>query len=121
MNPLTSSDVVAVAMLFNPSDNSLSGSIVLPLYYTGLSGRVTISVDEGTPKASTISRDFSVSIAIDFEPRSIHTVVIRNKPTMLKSFSIAKDVGAPVESLAEARAVLGVISDTVELEASPFH
>jgi len=69
---------VAVGSLFNPMDTALSGvTIVLPLYYTGLTDTALLSVDGGPPQSVTLARDYSVTITLPvMERRSIHTVVL---------------------------------------------
>ena len=67
---------VGVAVLFNPTDAPLNVTVVLPLYYTGLSETAQVSIDEAPFKSHPVPRDYGLPLKVAFAPRSIHTVVL---------------------------------------------
>ena len=71
---------VGVAMLFNPTDQQLSLTIALPLYYTGLTTSALVSVDGDALITMQLQRDYSIWIKMVMPPKSIHTVVINAPP-----------------------------------------
>eukprot|EP00746_Dinoflagellata_sp_MGD_P020930 gnl/MRDRNA2_/MRDRNA2_14879_c0_seq1.p1 gnl/MRDRNA2_/MRDRNA2_14879_c0~~gnl/MRDRNA2_/MRDRNA2_14879_c0_seq1.p1 ORF type:complete len:566 (-),score=92.93 gnl/MRDRNA2_/MRDRNA2_14879_c0_seq1:71-1666(-) len=70
---------VGVAMIFNPTDTTLSEEIFLNMYYTGLDETVLVSVDSGPQTSVKIGRDYGVSIPLKMAATTIHTIVF-NRP-----------------------------------------
>ena len=67
---------VGVALIFNPTDFSLNVSIALPLYYTGLTDKVLLSVNDGPFDSYVLDRGYNALMSLSMPPRSIHTVVV---------------------------------------------
>eukprot|EP00048_Salpingoeca_helianthica_P016197 m.230956 g.230956 ORF g.230956 m.230956 type:complete len:742 (-) comp18202_c0_seq1:20-2245(-) len=67
---------VGAAMLFNPTDVQIRGTVSLPLYYTGLTDSALVSVNEGPASSIALDRSHHITLALTMPPRSIHTVVI---------------------------------------------
>lgn len=70
---------VAVAMIFNPTSNTIATTIWLPLYYTGLTSSAQIVVDEdagGKPTTVSLDRNFGAAVSITMAPSSIHTIAV---------------------------------------------
>ena len=65
---------VGVAVVFNPTD--LVEVIAFPLYYTGVSGlSVLVSMNEGTPAAHTVERDYYLLLKVTISPNNMTTLV----------------------------------------------
>ena len=71
---------VGVAMLFNPTASTISVTIAVPVYYTGLSISALVSVDDGEAKVMAVERDYSVRLQLEMAPGSIHTAVLARPP-----------------------------------------
>lgn len=82
---------VGIAMIFNPTNNHLNEeSVILPLYYTGLTDQVmieinTIGINNNNISSSSslpiyfveeLERDFSVMVSLNMAPKSIHTIIL---------------------------------------------
>lgn len=68
---------IGFAMLFNPTDASLTESIYLPLYYCGADDKVLVSINDGPTAAMAVARDYSVVLPnLAMPPRSIFRVAI---------------------------------------------
>lgn len=72
------SDTVAgLAMFYNPSLTAQNATFDLDMYYTGETGSVTVSVEEGAPTTMTLARDYSITLAVSLGPREVTYAVIR--------------------------------------------
>jgi hypothetical protein len=77
---------VGLVMIFNPTDHFFVGEeIVLPLYYTSLVDDVWVRVNDNDGFATDLDRDYSVTIALDMNPRSIHTIVLERMSSIDES------------------------------------
>ena len=54
----------AMAVLFNPTDQPLTRTLRLPLYYTGLSKSAKVKIGSDKAKTVVLERDYSVQITI---------------------------------------------------------
>lgn len=54
-----------LAMLFNPTSESIKKSINVPLYYSGLDKTARIQLENGEMKSYTLNRDYSVDIPVE--------------------------------------------------------
>ncbi len=63
-------------MLYNPLKEKITRTIQLPLYYTGLDRRVTISEQDTKATMYQINRDYSVDFTFTIEPESYSWFVI---------------------------------------------
>ena len=66
---------VGAAIIFNPTELQMVETIAFPLYYTGLTGAVLVSVDEAAPVMMTIARDYYLLLELTITPRNLTTVV----------------------------------------------
>jgi hypothetical protein len=58
----------ALIMLFNPLDQTITRKLRIPVYYTGLTGQVELSEQEGVVKKYTVSTDNFVEIEVEIPP-----------------------------------------------------
>jgi len=65
-----------LAMVFNPLDRPLESTIVLPLYYTGLTDTATVRREEGPPVRYSLDRKFQISLPLKVTARSWTWLVI---------------------------------------------
>ena len=63
-------------MLFNPTKKEITKTILLPLYYTGLTKIARIKEKEGTAKTFTLNRNYEVELTITLKPDSYSWWVI---------------------------------------------
>lgn len=68
VNPLLKQK--GLLMLFNPLKEKITRTITVPLYYTGLTGRVKISEQEGAAKIFQMNRNYEVKLTVSIEPES---------------------------------------------------
>ena len=73
VNPLLKEK--ALAMFFNPTGEVMERTIKLPLYYTGLTDKVRIRVEDGKAKTCRLNRDYTVDITVSI-PANGHTWVV---------------------------------------------
>lgn len=57
-------------MLYNPLKTSITRTISLPLYYTGLTTMATVRDAKGVLSKHTLSRDYSINITVTLQPES---------------------------------------------------
>jgi hypothetical protein len=54
-----------LAVLYNPLDHAVQKTILLPLYYTGLTEKASIRREEGPPSEYSLDRQFCVELPVD--------------------------------------------------------
>ena len=54
----------ALAMFFNPTDKEITREIEVPLYYAGLSNKVSVRREEGASSTYTLSSDQKVTLKV---------------------------------------------------------
>ena len=59
----------ALALFFNPTDEPMKRTIKLPLYYSGLTSKASIRLEEGKAKTYKLDRDYGVSLTVDIPAR----------------------------------------------------
>lgn len=64
-------------LLYNPLNNNILRKIKLPLYYTGLSDKATISVQDSQAKTYTLNRDYSVDLEVSIPAEGYVWLVVR--------------------------------------------
>ena len=62
VNP--SGEEKGLLMLFNPLNVPITRTLKIPVYYTGLSTKVTVQEQEGKGKSYPISRDYEITITV---------------------------------------------------------
>ncbi len=67
-NPLVKEK--GLLMVFNPTDQQIKRTISVPLYYTGLTNKVSVREKEGKPKAYLLNRGYEISLTISLQPYS---------------------------------------------------
>ncbi|WP_020527051.1 NPCBM/NEW2 domain-containing protein [Flexithrix dorotheae] len=65
-----------LAMFFNPTDQEMTRTIKLPLYYTGLSDTAQIREKEGPAKTYKLARDYSVRLDVTIPANSYTWYVV---------------------------------------------
>ncbi len=66
-----------MAVLFNPLDHAIAPRIVLPLYYTGLTGTASVRIDDGPPRRYRLDRDYRIEVPVRIPPRGWVRIEIR--------------------------------------------
>jgi hypothetical protein len=51
-------------MLYNPLNESITRTINVPVYYTGLKDKVALAEQEGTSKTVAITRDYKIKLTV---------------------------------------------------------
>jgi len=64
------------ALFYNPTNEKITRTIRLPLYYTGLTDTVTISEKDARPVNATLNRNYEATITISIEANSYNWYVI---------------------------------------------
>lgn len=59
-----------LVMLYNPLKQTITRTITLPLYYTGLTDKVQIREKDGTATQYPLARDYSVKLQVTLQPES---------------------------------------------------
>ncbi|HSI76968.1 MAG TPA: hypothetical protein VK957_13795, partial [Lunatimonas sp.] len=62
-------------MLYNPLEKSITRNISVPVYYTGLGEKLTLTTSDGKNQNLTISRDYNVEVEVTI-PAKGHTYAI---------------------------------------------
>lgn len=57
-------------LVYNPLKETITRTIKLPLYYTGLTEKVTVINDKGNRSVKTLGRDYSINISFTIAPGS---------------------------------------------------
>lgn len=63
-------------MVFNPTDQTITKKIKVPLYYTGLSDEATIREREGKAKSYRLNREYEVEIEVTVQPNWYNWYVV---------------------------------------------
>ena len=66
-----------LAMLYNPTDEPITRSIKLPLYYTGLTGKATVSERDGKPLKVKLDREYNATVTVTIPAEGYTWLVIR--------------------------------------------
>ncbi len=64
-------------LLYNPLKESILRTIKLPLYYTGLTDKAQISIQEGVAKTYKLNRDYSVDLEVSIPAEGYIWLVVR--------------------------------------------
>ena len=85
VNPKLSSHK-AMAMVFNPTTEALSDNVTLPLYYSGLTDGVMVSVGGAAPTKASLERDYSLSVPVTLAAKSTTWILLTDPaaPATLK-------------------------------------
>ena len=73
--PGSSGAVVGIAVLFNPTNRVLTETVGIPLYYTGLSTTVRVSINDAAPVSMALGMDYFVFLALKQQPTSTTTIL----------------------------------------------
>ena len=66
-----------LAFIYNPTDRPLETDIKLPLYYTGLTDKASVSERDAVPQTFTLDRAWDIGLHVRIEPHDHTWVVIR--------------------------------------------
>lgn len=72
-------EIRGYAMIYNPTDESITRTIRLPLYYTGLKEHALITIGDGFSAEYALNRDYEVEVEVTLPPKG-HTPVIVRSP-----------------------------------------
>jgi len=64
------------ALFYNPTNEKITRTIKLPLYYTGLTTKAHIAEKDAEAKSYTLNRNYEVDLTISIKANSYHWVVI---------------------------------------------
>lgn len=64
------------ALLYNPLEKAIKKNIRLPLYYTGLSSKALISINEGKAQEYDINRNYEVMLEVELKANSQTRIII---------------------------------------------
>lgn len=71
----------ALVMIYNPLQNTIHRTISLPLYYTGLTDEIELSINDGPWQKSNMNRMYDFKLDIELPAQSGNWIIIR-KPTI---------------------------------------
>ncbi len=66
------------ALFYNPTNENITRKIKLPLYYTGLTNKVSIAEKDGTAKEYSLNRNYEAEVTINIDANSYNWVLIAN-------------------------------------------
>ena len=68
-----------LAMIFNPTSETIKDDLEIPLYYTGLStkAQVIFEGDKSTSQEFFLSRDYKIAISLNLQPKSFTWILIQ--------------------------------------------
>ena len=68
-----------LAMIFNPTQSTISRSISLPLYYTGISNKAMVLHEGQTPgTVIALERDYSIQVSVEMAAQTVTWVLIQS-------------------------------------------
>jgi len=67
-----------LAMVYNPTGYPIKQSLLLPLYYTGISKKAHIGREAGDWKLHDVKRDYNVNIHVELQPQSLTWFLIQD-------------------------------------------
>jgi len=76
VNPSLSN--IALAMIFNPTDQYINESLRLPLYYSGRPKLVIVQEQGGRGTQMTVDQNYDITVQVNLAPRNITWFVISN-------------------------------------------
>ncbi|RAJ94542.1 hypothetical protein LX87_04429 [Larkinella arboricola] len=68
-----------LVMLYNPLKTTITRTIKLPLYYTGLRQTASVRVGEGKPRAYALNRNNEAEMTVELAPESYQWLVVEGK------------------------------------------
>jgi hypothetical protein len=67
----------AMGVIYNPVDHAMKQEMMLPLHFSGLKGRVTVSVNDGPPTVRSLDAQSRLLITVDVPAKSCVWVTVR--------------------------------------------
>ncbi len=64
-------------LLYNPTKEMITRTIKVPLYYSGLTDKVTVVNDQGIGSVKTLNRDYSIELSFSIAPESYTWFVLK--------------------------------------------
>ena len=64
-------------MLYNPTDEDITRTITLPLYYTGLTRKAIVSEWDGKAKRKKLDREYNIKVTVTIPAQGYNWLVIR--------------------------------------------
>ncbi len=64
-------------MVFNPTSQRIIKDIKVPVYYTGLTDKVTVEMADGTPVELELSRDYAINLSVEVPANSYTWAIMR--------------------------------------------
>ncbi|MGW9687046.1 hypothetical protein [Flagellimonas sp. 2504JD1-5] len=64
-------------MVYNPTNKEITKTIKVPLYYTGLSDKVQVQIEDGTTYNYSLERDYSLALKIVVQPNSYTWAIMK--------------------------------------------
>ncbi|WP_051315164.1 alpha-galactosidase [Algoriphagus terrigena] len=69
-------DQKGLIMLFNPTSESIKKEVTLPLYYTGLTDKASIRLEDGSSKSFALNRNYEVSLPVEIPANGYTWLVV---------------------------------------------
>ncbi len=66
-----------LVMLYNPTDEDITRTITLPLYYTGLTSKAMVFERDGKPMKLKLDREYNVNVSVTIPANGYNWLVIR--------------------------------------------
>ena len=63
-------------LVFNPTDNTITKKIKVPLYYAGLTNKASVREQEGNPSSHKLNREYEIEIEVEVKPNWYNWYVI---------------------------------------------
>lgn len=69
----------ALAVVFNPADQPVTRSLKLPLYYSGLTAKASVSEHDGDPKVYRLDREYNISVPVRIPAHGVTWLVVTKR------------------------------------------
>jgi len=70
-------EIKGYAMIYNPTGETITRRITLPLYYTGLEEKATVSINEDPPVVHRLNRNYEIEVEVTIPSHGYLPITIR--------------------------------------------
>jgi len=67
-----------LAAMFNPTNSTISQTLTLPFYYTGIKQKASVQQEGGTAVIYDLDHNYNIDIMLSMAPKSITWFLIQN-------------------------------------------
>ena len=71
-------EIKGYAMLYNPTGTSITRTITLPLYYTGLTDGARITIGEAPPSVTSLNRKYEIEVEVTIPSKGYLPIIIQS-------------------------------------------